>query len=395
MMIIAAVIFWLSFFALLHSYVLYPLILQLLASGKKKNAVQFTTEDDLPVIIVLMAVYNEEAVLQQKIDSIFATKYPKDKLQVYIGSDASTDRTNDILEQNRGKYHGLYPVLFKNRTGKISIINTLHNTVKPVSNGAILLMTDANVLFDPDTLFHLVKNFKEPSIGLVAANVLNSGVKHAGISFQEKSYVQRENNIKYHEGLIWGTMMGAFGACYAMRAELYHLVPEGYKVDDFYITLSVLQKGRKTIAEPNALCYEDVSDEVSEEFRRKSRIATGNFQNLAHFSGLLWPPYAAVAFTFFSHKVIRWFGPFLLLALLFSNAFLLEGNIFYVITFTVQSVLALIPFVDNLLKRFGVHLVILRFIAYFYYMNLALLAGFIKYLKGDKKNVWQPTKRNQ
>ncbi|MDX2001755.1 MAG: glycosyltransferase [Chitinophagales bacterium] len=392
---IAEIIFWLCVFAVLHSYVLYPILLRMAAIGKKHNSLVFDTTDELPRLIVLMAVFNEEKVLQEKIDSIYNTHYPLDKIYVAIGSDSSTDSTNDILEANKIRYPNFLPFYFKERSGKLKIINKLQHTLREEFADAVIVMTDANVLFDANMFYQLAKHFKNEQIGLVGANVVNIGIKKTGISLQEKSYVQRENQIKYLEGLAFGAMTGAFGACYAMRASLFVPIPDGNRADDLFLTMSVIRQRKKAISEPEAICFEDVPNDVDEEYRRKSRNATSNFQNLFIFLGMLWPPYTGVAFCFFSHKVLRWIGPLFIILAYFSNLALLgQGNKFYVATFIVQTVLLSAPFVDKLLKGIGVHLVILRFVSYFYYMNLALAAGFINYLKGDKRNVWQPTKRS-
>jgi cellulose synthase/poly-beta-1,6-N-acetylglucosamine synthase-like glycosyltransferase len=155
----------------------------------------------------------------------------------------------------------------------------------------------------------------------------------------------------------------------------------------------VLDRKKKCILELKAIGYEDVPNRLSEEFRRKIRIAAGNFQNLKTFYKLLWPPNTGLAFSFFSHKVLRWLGPFFLLFLLVSNTILALSDPFYRILLMIQGGLIISPFIDYLLRKIGLHIVILRFITHFYSMNLALLAGFLKFMKGTETNVWQPTRR--
>jgi cellulose synthase/poly-beta-1,6-N-acetylglucosamine synthase-like glycosyltransferase len=206
--------------------------------------------------------------------------------------------------------------------------------------------------------------------------------------------MSREIKLKFYEGKVWGTMIGAYGACYAIRNEYFTAVPSGYSVDDFYITMKVLERKKKCILEMKAICYENVPNRLSEEFRRKIRIAAGNFQNLRTFFRLLWPPYSGLAFSFFSHKVLRWLGPFFLILLIISNVILAISDPFYRILLMIQGLLIIIPFIDFLLGKIGLHIVILRFITHFYSMNLALLAGFLKFIKGVETNVWQPTRRS-
>lgn len=391
-------LFWLSVFGLFHSYILYPFLLKIWAKGKHQNQTIYQKEDALPTLYIVMAVYNEERVIDEKLKSIYETAYPQHRIQLLIGSDNSTDRTNEIIQTFAKQYGNIHFHNFEGRNGKIRIINRLyqlHAKAIQQNEETILILTDANVIFTPDLLYELTKHFKNKKIGLVGANVLNIGVKDSGISFQEKWYIQRENVIKYWEGVLWGSMMGAFGACYAMRGNLFKKVPENFIVDDFYLTMRVLEGGHQAIKELQAVCYEDVSDDIFEEFRRKKRISAGNFQNLKTFAHLLLPSKGGIAFAFFSHKVLRWKGPFLMITAFVTSLILcLSQNYLYCLLLFVQIAGLGIPFLDFLLKKVGIHLKLFRFITYFHLMNIALLLGFFNFIKGIKSNVWKPTKRN-
>ncbi len=392
----ALIIFWSSVALVFHSYVLFPVLLKLFAAGKKENNVVYSKAgDELPNVYILLSVFNEERVIKGKLDSIFATSYPLNKLRVFIGSDNATDNTNAIISSYQAQYTNLHFTAYSQRKGKPNVINALVDLIGLQSADlslAVLILTDANVMFTPDTIFETVKHFRNPEIGMVAANILNKEVVKDGISVQEKSYIQRETQIKYLEGLNWGSTMGAFGACYAMRASLYKSIPANFIVDDFYLTMHVLDKGKKAITELNALCYEDVSNDVDVEFGRKARIQAGNFQNL----GIYWPillRFNAVAFCFFSHKVIRWLGPLFIVLSYIANICLLLSSQFYVFTFVVQNLLLVSPLLDFLFKKMGLHLILLRFASYFYIMNFALALGFVNYMRGIKTNTWNPTRR--
>lgn len=379
-----------------HSYVLYPALLGLLARGKKPNAITYAENDAaLPFVKVIFAVHNEEKVIAEKIESIFNTTYPLQKLEVVIGSDNSSDGTNELVSAFAEKYKRINFVVFKERNGKSKILNRLLEQLqdRKESGGDIYIFTDANVMFKPGTIYQAVKHFCNTDIALVGANILNKGMVKHGISFQEKSYIQRENNVKLQEGLIWGTMMGAFGACYAMRASYWPGIPDNYLMEDFYVSMHVLESGKKAILEPEAVCVEDVSDDMGEEFKRKSRIQAGNFQNLRAYWSLLFR-FNGLSFCFFSHKVIRWLGPLFILLAYGSNVLLLNFSSFYILSFTLQNILLLSPVIDAVFKRLGWHFVALRFASYFYIMNLALLNGFRMFAAGIKTNAWDPTKRN-
>lgn len=388
--VILKTVFWLCALALIHSYVLYPLLLRLLVVGRTNNQDIFKPVDELPFVSILIAAYNEEALIKEKIESIFQSNYPLNMIEVLIGSDNSSDRTNEIIIELSKKYPQVKLHAFLERQGKIRIINKL----KEESRGTILMITDANVMFDTDTIYELVKHFKNPKISLVDSNMLHKGLNKEGISIQEKTYIQAEVFIKNAEGKVWGTMMGPFGGCYALRKDHFVPVPENFLVDDFYINMKALEKGGQCINEPNAKVYEDVPNDLSEEFRRKVRIATGNFQNLSVFMHLLFR-FNGMSFSFFSHKVLRWFGPvFMLLAFLCSLALMHYFN-FYFWVLCGSLALLFIPFLDSISKSSGNNITLFRFITHFLTMNLALFIGMFKFLGGVKNSVWEPTKRNQ
>lgn len=389
-MIILLLILLISYFLIFHSYVLFPWILKVLSIHKKQNEIVYSITDNLPTVAILLAVYNEELVIEEKIQSTFNTNYPLAKIKFFIGSDASTDKTNELI----AKYAQQYPIqleVFPGRTGKSGIINRL----AALASEEIFILTDANVFFKEDTIYQLVKHYKNNEIAQVGGNIINPIFKSDGISYQEKSYLTRENTIKYQEGILWGTMIGAFGGCYSIRANNYTPVPQNFLMDDFYISMNVLENKKKAINELDAQCIEDVSNKIEEEFRRKVRISAGNFQNLNRYKALLWPPYTGLAFCFLSHKVLRWYGPVLLLLAFICSLFLCFFSNFYLYFVLLQVLLFISPVIDKILKAIGLHIKLLRFATHFVLMNLALLKGLIWYLQGVESNVWKPTQRNQ
>ena len=393
------ILFWLSLAGVAHTYLLYPLIIKYLSNKKGKKINASVDSNDQPSIYILMAVYNEEQVIRQKIESIFATDYPLEKIWVLIGSDNSNDQTNAIIENYQQQYPQLLYRNFSGRNGKIRIINQLFERHRALifqssQPEPIAVLTDANVFFTPEMLPVLAGYFQNPAIGLVGANVLNINVKDIGISFQEQFYVQRENVIKHYESQAFGAMMGAFGACYAIRAKLFSPVPDNFIVDDFFQTMQVINRNFQSVKALEAICYEDVSEDMMEEYRRKKRISAGNFQNLNHFKHLLFR-WNGVSFAFWSHKVLRWLSPFFIIIAFISSFLLMPDYLFYRIALGGQIFLFTLPFLDRLLDwLFQKQIKILRFITYFYLMNIALLIGFFNYMKGINSNIWRPTKRN-
>lgn len=392
--------FWISIAALIHSYLLYPLILSILASGKHPNRVIYQAEEeDWPMVSVIMSLYNEELVIRQKLDTLLKLDYPFHHLHLFIGSDCSSDATNEIVSSYAQKHPNIHFFPFAERRGKPGVVNELVEQARKNEDSAvphILVITDANVMPDKSAFRHLIKHFKNPEIVVVDANMVHTGMKTETISHSEDFYISSEVRLKHLESIVWGKMIGPFGGCYAIRAEAFTPVPANYLVDDFFITMKVLEKGGKAINELDAICFEAVSHEIKEEYRRKSRISAGNFQNMLTFKKLWWLPSTTLGFAFFSHKILRWLGPFFLLAIFLSSCVLsLYGIFLYQIAFLGLVVgIIIFPLLDLTLQRLGQHLQFFRNVRYFIMMNIALLEGFIKFIKGVKTNVWQPPKRN-
>lgn len=400
-------LFWVCLLGLAHSYVVYPWLVRLLARRKSRpqsagRTISWGPEDpdsDWPHLVVLMAAHNEEAVIGATLQSLFAADYPAHRLEVLVAADNCDDRTHEIVQSFREQHPNLSLRIFPGRNGKIRVINRLITENQPRLarlGDPVFILCDANVRWSPELPRELARHFRDPRIGLVGSNVLDSRDAHDGIADQEEAYVNRENDTKHAEGVLWGRMMGAFGACYALRARLFEPVPEHFIVDDFYHTMRCYELGHDGIVEPGAVCFEDVSEDIAVEFRRKCRIATGNFQNLLRFRALLFPGFGEIAtvFAFWSHKGLRWFGPFLLIGALLSSGLLaILGQPFYALAFAGQIAGIALASLESRLARRGVHLKGLRFLRYFYLMNVALLVGFFRFLGGPSTSVWEPTRR--
>ena len=413
-MIALQIIFWVSFVSLAHTYLLYPLLLKILSVSPIRHFSDSTEEtekrekEEVPDISILISAYNEEKIIRQKLESIFNSDYPKEKIEVIVGSDASTDKTNEIVKS----FSQVQLVEFKGRSGKPKIINEL---VKLAKN-QILILTDANVIFDKNTICELTKHFSDSKIALVDSNMIHINKDAQAISKAESTYIRGEFGIKNDEGKVFGMMMGPFGGCYAVRKSFYTPVPENFLVDDFYINMKVLEKGGNAISELHAKVYEEVPTDWKIEFKRKIRIATGSFQNYIAFLHLI-PKFNLLSFCFLSHKLIRWKGPFLMIGLYLSN-FIISYKMthaeyylwvlscltvppptslniaiyFYLPFFRLQNFLVLVFIFDLILSALKISSPT-RLITHFFTTNLALLIGFFKFLGGVKSSVWQPTKR--
>ncbi len=396
------VVFWSCLALFLHSYVGYPLLMRGLV--RRDNRLRPVWEDladpDLPVVSVICSLHNEEQVAEQKLETVLRSHYPRHKLFLFWGSDASSDRTNELLEARAAKEAGFFFFPYPHRRGKPGVVNDLVAKAKARFGSGdrhILILTDANVLFEETTIWQLVRHFRSPEIGLVDARMIPTGMTGAGISRAENTYISSEVLLKHAEGRVWGAMMGPFGGCFALRSDLFLPVPANFLVDDFFLAMHVLERGSQAINDLEARCYEAVSHDIREEYRRKRRIAAGNFQNLVRFRRLWWPPLTRVGFAFFSHKVIRWIGPFLMLGTWLSAGVLaLFGNLFFICMFLLMTLAGVLLIgADVALSKSNINWLPLRGFRYFLSMNLALVEGFWQYKKGIESNVWQPTKRQQ
>lgn len=378
MTLLPSLVFFTASALVFHSYVLFPAQMKRLG----RRPVEYEPVENLPTISILLAAYNEEAVIEAKIRSIFKTDYPKNKLEVWIGSDASTDRTDAIVQSLQQHYPQLQFERFEARTGKPVIINQLAAR----ATGELLVVTDADALFDEKTLPELVHPFVDPRVGGVQANARIRTIEGSEVAQQEAQYTLREMEIKAGEGR-WGVVIGGFGAAYALRREAFRPVPKGFIVDDFFTFADLSQQGYRTVFQEKALTTLRVSASSEVQFRRKRRIGKGNFQNLRHFAGLLWPT-NPLAYVFWSHKALRWLTPFLLAAAYAAAAVGQAHSLLLQAAFWGMNLAFVLALADFPLRKLGISIAPLRFLSHFLRMNGALLLGFIDSLGSDQSVSW-------
>ena len=388
--------------AVLHTYVIYPWLVMRKGAGTRVQGTDQESREKWPwpPVAVLMAVHNEERVLAEKLLTLSTQDYAG-PLTIFVGSDNSTDATNDILRAHQLEDHRLNFRIFDQRQGKPAIINQLFAAV-PAPEKTILVLTDASVMLRPNVVTELVAPLvADERIGVVDATMIQTGGRAAGIGRAEEHYIGREVALKRAEGERWGAMIGPFGGCWALRARAFAPVPDNFLVDDFYLCMAAYERGYRGVSSAAAVVEEGVGQTLSGEFRRKVRISSGNWQNLVRFRRLWWPCWRdPLAFAFFSHKVLRWWTPFLLLVALACLGGLLRtyglfGNYWVTLLLLLPTtVLGGLVLTDLLLGSFGVHWRPARFVRYFLAMNAALLVGFWRYLTGIKSNVWQPSNRD-
>jgi len=378
-----------SAYAMLHAYIVYPGLLYVFSKNKKSTTENlFKPTDALPSIAVICAAYNEERVIEEKIKSIFTTNYSKEKVTFYIGTDACSDSTVSIIKKMQEKYPSLKLVEFTERSGKINILNRLC----ALAPADVFVMTDANVFFKENTFFELVKHFKNKEVKLVCGNIIKRALNKETVTKNELQYLNFENFLKSAESKLWQIVIGAEGGCYALRKESYLSIPPHFIADDFFITCHVLSTNGKILFENNAVVHEDASADTKGEFRRKARIATGNFQNLAYFKRLLRNLFSKIGFAYISHKVLRWFTPFFFLINIVCCSFLITNNPLFEYILAAELAILFSPMLNTLFEKMGIKIRPLISASHFVVMNRALFVGFIRYSRGVTSSVWQPVR---
>lgn len=371
-------------------YAIFPLVLRMLAQADQGALTNQSAHQ--PDVDIVFAAYNEEKVIGDKLISVMESGYPQEKINVWVGSDLSSDATDEIVRNLSLKYPQINLVRMEKRSGKSAIINHLMKLGK----ADYVIGTDANIFFEKDAISNMIAPMlNHDTVDLVGGHLIYRGLdqqKTAGsISDEEQVYIQWENRTKEIEGEIWGAAMGVEGGCYAIRRTAFREIPAGTLMEDFFLTLSTLQRGAKVVMAMNALCSEDVSQDPGMEFKRKVRISQGNWQNTLRFISLIWTKPFPVGILFLCHKLLRWMTPFFGLAILFS---ILMHSIqrpswwpicFGVYAFTLLGLLA---------PKLGINNKYSNLLAHFLMMNIALLLGFFQFIKKPESGIWQPTTRN-
>lgn len=393
MILFFSILFWTCFALVFHSYLFYPFLLKILAKGKQGNTI-ISTKEKLPSVAIVIAAFNEEKVIKEKLELSLKTNYPESLFQIFVGSDHSSDATNEIIAKIAKQTEKITFLDYKIRSGKQEVLNRMFRHAIDARQYDICIMTDANIMFEEDTIYELVKHFENQEIGIVCANIKNKNVRENGISRQEQFYILNENETKINEGKLFGSSIAAFGACYAIRRRLIPKIPSNILMEDFFISMHVLKQNYKVITEAKAICFEDLPQDINEEFKRKRRISTGNFQNLSIYGNMLYQSRFGIAFSFFSHKVIRWLGPFFMLTA-YTSLWFLKDLTFYSFLLHFSHAIFALAILDYILFTVNINVNLLRLLRYFITMNIALFLGFINFIKGVKTNIWQPTKRNE
>jgi cellulose synthase/poly-beta-1,6-N-acetylglucosamine synthase-like glycosyltransferase len=380
--VVGGVLFWVGLIGIAHTYVLYPLSLLLIA---RRSPPTPDEPAEWPKVSILIPAYNEETHIAAKIENCLALDYPPEEIEVLVGSDCSTDRTGEIVRSYSDPRVRLFEMDI--RTGKAGVLNRLAGEAR----GDIFLFTDANTVIDAAAARRLVRHFTDRSVGAVSGRLNMVPPGDVTEVRGEDFYRRYEIFLKTLESNLGGTS-GAFGGFYAIGREQFAPFDlDGHIIDAIH-PLRIVEQGKRVVFEPTATSFEETAGSLGEEFRRRVRIGTRNFQALAKIGYMLHPRFRATAYTFFSHKVLRWIAPFLMLATLVGSL-LLQHILFYRIVLWLQVLWYGIAVLGGLLNQFGISLPGVTLVYHFTILNVALLLGFFKWLRGYRDVIWERSER--
>lgn len=380
-------IIWVVIFLVLFSYIIYPSIIILVSLLKSKTSISNVEGKNVSIIF---SAYDEEKSIRDRIENIASQDYDLSLVEVLVGSDCSSDKTNDYLLNLEKQYNWLHVFIFNERRGKAMVINDLVKHAKY----DILVFTDANTVFDKNALKNLLKGYSSEKIGGVSGRlVLTEPSENFDKSSQEKKYWEYETLIKKAEGQL-GVLIGANGGIFSIRKKLFAEIPRTKAVtDDFFISLAVLSQGYKFIYKYNSFAFEEVARTVEDEFKRKVRFAATNFQTLFFFPELLFNKNILLSIAFWSHKVIRWFIPFMLIFLLIFSAINPTGNTLINYIFIAQLLFYICALFGKIGSCFKIRLPLFSLAYFFVLTNYALILGFMRFISGKHTVIWQSTPR--
>jgi glycosyltransferase involved in cell wall biosynthesis len=375
-------VFWILLLATAWTYLGYPLLLLALARVRTRTLQTGALE---PAVTVVISAYNEEKAIRRKLESTLALDYPPGKLEVIVASDCSTDRTHDIVREMEAR--GVRLVVLPERAGKTAA----QNLAASVAKGEILIFTDATTEFNRDTVRGLCAAFADPRVGCVGAELEYVSEGGSAVGKGGGLYWRYEKRVKELEARV-STLIGVSGCLYAVRASAYRPIDPDL-ISDFVIAGDVFQRGFITVYGGGTVSSERTHEETGKEFEMRVRVIVRTINALVRRARMLNPlRYGFFSFQLFSHKVLRYLVPELLLGLFASGLYLALSDLpaapFYR-AFTITEVaLYLCAALGWVRQRLGLRLPLVHVPFYFVVVNLAALWALVLYLRGERKVTW-------
>lgn len=373
---------------IVYTYIGYGVILTLLVKIKRLFSKKPSEIFYEPTVSFVVAAYNEESYIEDKIKNCLNLDYPNNKIEFVFITDGSTDNTANIIS----KYPEIKLYHQIERKGKINAINR----VFPLLKTDILIFSDANTDINTDAIKNIVRNFQDSNVGVVAGEKRIYKNENITSAEGEGMYWKYESYLKRLDSELYSTM-GAAGELFAVRkSEMLH-VEENILIEDFYLSMKILEKGKKIAYEPDAYAIETGSSNIDEELKRKIRISAGGLQSTVKLRSLLNPlKHGIITFQYLSHRVLRWaVCPFLLPIIFVLNLILAINNydLSTIILFVLQTIFYVsVLSVHFLLNKTVKNKLVLIFY-YFFVMNYSVYLGLIRLIRGKQTVIWEKAKR--
>jgi len=385
-------ILWLSLFITFYAFFGYGILLFILIKIKRaisgKPVLPDIDFDTLPTCTLVVAAYNEGGLMDEKIKNSLTLSYPKNKLEFVFVTDGSTDGTAEIVD----KYPQVRHLHRDERKGKIAAVHRAMDTVTT----EVVVFTDANTFLNAEAVVNICRHYADKKVGAVAGEkrVFSAG---ADATAGEGFYWKYESKLKTWDSELY-TVVGAAGELFSIRKELYQPVSPDTILDDFMISLLVAGDGYRVIYEPEAYATESASQNVTEELKRKIRIAAGGIQSILWLKSLLNPfKIPVLTFQYVSHRVLRWtIVPFLMiLALLLNLIIVFQGSVdlTYQLLLLAQVGFYLAAISGWILEEKHIKLKIFFIPYYFCMMNYAVIMGIFRFASGKQSAIWEKAKR--
>lgn len=393
-MLTLKICFWVCLALVLYTYLGYGVVLYVLVVLKrifkgKDLKLSLPFDNELPEVTLMICAYNEEDIVNIKMENTRQLNYPEEKLKVMWVTDGSSDGTNDRLSH----YQDVTVVFKPEREGKTAALNHGIRSVKT----PIVVMTDANTMLNADCIREIVRCLTDPKVGCVAGEKrVMSRQKGEAVAEGEGLYWKYESTLKRWDSELYSAM-GAAGELCAIRTPLYQDMPKDTLLDDFILSMLLVDRGYRIAYTPAAYAMEYGSANMAEESKRKRRIAAGGLQSTWRLRGMLNPfRQPVVAFQLISHRILRWtVTPFALVALVPLNVALvvLHAGTTYTVLLVLQLLFWLAATAGWLMARSGKKNKLLYIPYYFVFMNINVFKG-MAYLHSHKSNgAWEKAKR--
>jgi len=374
----------------LYAYLGYPALLRLLGSPRPSAPTRPTPRSELPVVTIVVPVYNEAPVIAETLEAILRLDYPVDRRQIVVVSDASTDGTDDVVA--RFATRGVELLRQSHRAGKTAAENAARSRLR----GDVVVNTDASVRIHPAALKALVAALAAPAVGVASGRDVSVDRMDGAANRGERAYVGYEMWVRDLETGLGG-IVGASGCLYAIRADLHReFVPENLS-RDFAAALIARRHGLRAVSVPEAVCFVPRSASLRQEYRRKVRTMARGLRTLWHLRALLNPwRYGAFAWMLASHKLCRWLVPWCLAGAAGALALLAAGGSAWakasLVAAGIVTLVALVGWTWPAARPLP------RFVALPAYLvtgAIAALHAWVLALGGERTAVWEPTRRGE